>query len=206
MLVRRLARTLAAAAVVALAVVGTPAVALGQTATDCSDPGAVYPPGSCEEPVQVTAVSDSTPARGQQMRATSGTGSFDPGTQVEYGVRSTYIRLGTTTVDATGAADATFTLPTSLADGQHHVVFTGVKNGVPTTVRLPVTVSGGATGASTSRTVVDSRAGLLGALPRTGSQDLVPVGAAGITLIVVGAGVAVVARRRRQELDARTSA
>lgn len=39
-------------------------------------------------------------------------------------------------------------------------------------------------------------------LPLTGSQELVALGAAGGALVAIGAGVVVVARRRREELPA----
>ena len=59
---------------------------------------------------------------------------------------------------------------------------------------------GGAGGGGTG-TDADGGAGGGGSLPRTGSDAVVPMAASGIALVLVGAGVAVVARRRRLELD-----
>ena len=89
----------------------------------------------CYPPPCVAGVSDSTVEPGGQMTATSGSGSFTPGEVVEYGVESTYQRLGETKADASGAAVATFAVPTNLETGGHHVVFTSVLTGKQ--VRVP---------------------------------------------------------------------
>lgn len=188
----RLAKGLAALSLAAVAALGLPGTALaqqgpyegpgrsesapgqGNTATCPADEDRDGNPGNC--------------GRGAEMSASSGIGSLDPGTPFEYGVESTYQKLGTGTVNASGAAVVTFTVPTNLSNGRHHVVFLGEKNGQPVEVRVPFTVRGSAVAAGTR-----------GSLPRTGSDDLVALGIAGGSLVLVGAGVVFAARRRRED-------
>lgn len=201
---RRLASAVATLAVSAAAAVSFAAPALAQQGPGCPNPGGQYPPGQdCPAgafPGQGRGVSDGNPAPGERMSANSGRGSFDPGSRAEYGVESTYIKLGETTVNADGMAVASFELPTSLAVGQHHVVFRGIKDGAPATVRVPFTLTAAAAGGAGGGTA-NPREGVLGALPRTGADAVVPMAATGIALVAVGAGVVLVARKRRQELD-----
>ena len=58
---------------------------------------------------------------------------------------------------------------------------------------------GGAGGGGTGTDAGGAGGG--GSLPRTGSDAVVPMAASGIALVLVGASVVVVARRRRLELD-----
>lgn len=178
------------------------------------NPAGKYPPGQCKSRKN----SNNRPSPGQQMSSSSGSGSFDRGTPVMNGVQSDFIQLGTGIVDETGAADATFKLPLSLEPGPHNVVFKGVKDGRPSSVLIPFTLvgdagaaGGGAAGGGAGRgvgsgTATNARTGVLGALPRTGSQEALPMAASGIALVVVGAGVVVAARRRRTALDASPTA
>lgn len=147
------------------------------------------------------------------MSSSSGSSSFDRGTPVTNGVQSDFIQLGTGVVDETGAANATFKLPLSLEPGPHNVVFRGVKDGQPSSILIPFTLVGdaGAAGVGAGRgvgsgTATNARTGVLGALPRTGSQEALPMAASGIALVVVGAGVVVAARRRRTALDSSPTA
>lgn len=142
-------------------------------------------------PAREGGVSDENAERGQRMSASSGCARFAPGRSVAFGVESEYQQLGTTTADETGEAEATFTVPSNLSNGRHHVVFTGEGvDGETNTVRIPFQVTGtaGAPGQTTNGS----------ALPRTGADQLVPLTVAGLTLVTVGAGIVVLARRRRE--------
>jgi LPXTG-motif cell wall-anchored protein len=167
----RLTAALAASALAGMALLGLAAPASAQTYDDNESAG----------------VSDSTVTPGQPLTATSGDGSFTPGETVEYGVESTYQRLGEVKADSDGAATATFEVPENLSAGRHDVVFTSVASGKQ--VRVPFTVVSSAA-ASPGR----------GQLPRTGSEELVALTVAGLGLVAAGAGMVVVARRRRSEL------
>jgi LPXTG-motif cell wall-anchored protein len=129
--------------------------------------------------------------RGAEMSVSSGNDAFDEGSTGEFGVESTYQRLGSFTANSSGAAVASFTVPSNLSNGRHNVVFKGVKNGQPTTVRVPFTVSGTAGAAAATRS---------SQLPRTGADSIAELTAAGITLVAVGGVVVVAARRRRDSM------
>lgn len=90
----------------------------------------------CYPPPCTSSISDDTPEPGEEMTVSSGPGSFTPGETIEYGVESTYQRLGETKADAAGAAIATFAVPTNLELGGHHVVFTSVLTGNQVRVRF----------------------------------------------------------------------
>ena len=201
----RLTTAAFAVSITGLVIVGTPLSAgaqdSGQGSDRCEAAGA---PGNAPQypPSQGAGVSDSNPQRGEQISATSGCREFAPGQSVAFGVESVFQQLGSVVATIGGEATATFTVPTNLPDGRHSVVFRGASlTGAPNEVRVPFTVSGGpATGAA-----VDSAAGggtvTVGGvqLPRTGSDEVVPLTALGVGLVVAGAGMVVVARRRRRE-------
>lgn len=178
----RLMKGLTALSLAGVAVFGFQAPALAQTFCEQypNDP-------SCSE-----GVSDSTAEPGQPLTATTAPDSFTPGSPVEVGVESTYQRVGSTTAAQNGSANLTFTVPTNLSPGRHHVVFSGVRNGVPNQERIPFTVVGSqATGAAKSA----SR------LPRTGDDTLIPLTLVGLSLIALGTATVVAARRRRDEMS-----
>ncbi|HWG93539.1 MAG TPA: LPXTG cell wall anchor domain-containing protein [Mycobacteriales bacterium] len=199
MTARRTGRALAALSVAAVAAVGlhVPAAVAQQPAPgfNCPNPGGQYPPGQCRR-----TTSDSTPARGQSITVTSGSGTFDPGSQGRFGVQSTYQELGGFTADTTGNAAVTFTVPSTLSDGQHNVVFRGVLNGAPNEVRVPITVSGSVAGAGAGASNGRGNPGTAaGRLPRTGADHVLELTAAGVGLVVVGGAVVVASRRRRED-------
>lgn len=127
-------RALAALVLAAVAVLAPTSAAFGQDAC--------YPP-PCSP-----GISDTTSQPGQAVTVTSGTSSYDPGEPIEYGVQSTYQRLGETTADASGAAVATFDMP-GLPPGGHNVVFTSLQDGRQ--VRVPFSVSVPARGVADAR-------------------------------------------------------
>jgi hypothetical protein len=104
---------------------------------------------------------------------------FLPGSTVELIAYSTPVKLGEAVVLADGSFSVTVTLPTSLTDGVHNLVGTGVDpDGNVRTLVVEVTVSGG--------TAV---------LANTGFSALPVLGAGGLALLA-GGGLLVAARRR----------
>lgn len=204
----RLSSSTAALSLAGLLALGAYAPAHAQDANPGSDtcstvgnaPGESpqYPPAQNDQP----AVSDSTAERGQEISASSGCAQFAPGSSVAFGVESVFQQLGTVIASVGGEATATFTVPTNLADGLHHVVFRGASlTGAATEVRIPFTVSGGATTAAPV-SGSPSQGGTVNVggvnLPRTGSDEVVPLTLLGVGLVAAGAAMVVVARRRRQ--------
>lgn len=189
----------------------------GQGSERCQAAGAPgnngYPPG------QQGRVSDNNAERGQRMSASSGCSEFAPGQRVRYGVQSVFQLLGTTVANAGGQAVATFTVPTNLSNGTHHVVFRGTGlTGAPKEVRIPFVVSGGPTAAAPGTGAGPAQGapgeGAAGGgtvsvggvnLPRTGSDEIIPLTLLGLGLVGAGAGIVVVARRRRHEAPGTTA-
>jgi alpha-tubulin suppressor-like RCC1 family protein len=67
---------------------------------------------------------------------------FDPATIVSITGFSTAVSLGSVTVDPSGVASGTFTLPASLNPGVHRVEFQGTNNGSPRTIDVLVQIGG----------------------------------------------------------------
>jgi hypothetical protein len=112
-------------------------------------------------------------------------GGFTPGEQVEVWLHSDPQWVGTTVAGASGDVAFTFDLPDDLPAGLHHVELIGVTSGrVLSTAEFTVAAAGAAGAVSTT-----------GSLPYTGG-DSVPVGAAGIVLVLVGIVLASGARLR----------
>lgn len=140
----------------------------------------------CYPPPCTSSISDDTVAPGDELTVSSGPGSFTPGETIEYGVESTYQRLGEVRADATGAAVVTFAMPTNLELGRHHVVFTSLLTGKQ--VRVPFTLISAPAAAP---------AGGLGLL----ALVALAVGVALLAAVVTGG---VLLRRQRQQLAALT--
>lgn len=132
---------LAALVLAGLAVLGLHGPASAHPVT-CPDPTGVYPPGNCQQ----DSVTDSTPVPGQTITVATAADSFDPGTSVEYGIQSVYQKLGVTTANEFGAAIVNVTIPRTMKPGRHAILFTGVKDGRPTRVSVPITVVAGPAG------------------------------------------------------------
>jgi hypothetical protein len=104
---------------------------------------------------------------------------FLPGSTVDLIVYSTPVKLGEAVVASDGTFSATVTLPTTLANGVHHLVASGVDvNGNVRNLVVEVTVSGG--------TAV---------LANTGFSTLPYLGTGALALLA-GGGLLVAARRR----------
>lgn len=144
-----------------------------------------YPPGQAGK----AGVSNEQVQRGERQEAHVPDCTFDPGSEGEYGVASTFTRLGAFRATQTGSAAVSFVVPTGLAPETHDVVFRGIKNGRPATVRVGFTV----VDASGDSGISGNSLGL----PRTG-QAFVPMVGTGLALIVVGGAVVAVVRRRRE--------
>lgn len=186
---RRSTSTLAGLALGVTAVAGFTGTAQAQTP-------APYPPTTAapEQEGAGAGASDPTPAPGQQVTVSSGADTFTPGSTVTVTLDGEVV--GTVTASGSGAAVVEITAPDE--PGTYQVVFTGTDDGAAATESVSITVQGAAAGGGT---VTNPRPGVLGALPRTGADAVVPIAASGIALVVAGAGAIVVARRRSSELD-----
>lgn len=188
---RRLAHVLAAAAVVSTATVAL----VGPAAAQQYPPGPPSsPPGnSANTPASETARgvpfrSGSTVSPGQLGFISAPAGTFDADSRGPVEFRSTPVQLGRFHARADGSMIFSFRIPSAATAGQHTIVASGVRDGAAVELAVPVTV---VTAAATAP---------LG-LPRTGADAVVPMAASGVALVLAGAGVVVVARRRRAELD-----
>ena len=153
-------------------------------------------------PPCTSGISDRTAFPGETETVSVPSGTFTPDETVEYGVRSNYQKLGTTTAAANGSASATFAVPMNLEAGQHEVVFTGLTSHKEADVAFTVipASSSAPSGSSSAPSGLTGSSGSSGAssdsLPRTGSTGVIPMTAASIGLVLLGGGVIVVARRR----------
>ena len=183
---RPLGQVLAFAAVSGVTALSLAVPASAQTYPPTSPPGnsGNTPAGTVAQGVPFR---DGTVVRpGQRGTASFPAGSFTPGSEVTGTFGGTAV--GTAIVGKDGSVNFPFTIPDTATFGAGTLVLSGVSNGASTRRTVGLTVAGAAGG------------GALG-LPRTGTDAVVPMAASGIALVVVGAGVVVVARRRRSELD-----
>lgn len=220
---RRFGLGLAALALGVTAATGLSGATLAQAAPCPPGTTVPYPPGSCtvgSEPENADGAPAGTPASpgpgnsvaaaeagsGHNVTVSSGSDTFTPGGEVKVGVQSVYTEIATTTATASGAARGTFTLPASLDDGNHTIVFSGLKDGNAVTVRLPFVLDRPALAAAAAAAAAAGGGGttlpLVDALPRTGSAVAIPIAVSGLVLVLGGAGLVVVARRRRTVMDA----
>jgi LPXTG-motif cell wall-anchored protein len=146
-----------------------------------------YPPGKCKR----KSISDGHADRGEHLKAYSGEGEFDKGKKVKVELHSTTYSVGTVTVDSSGGATVTFTVPKSMATGAHNVVFTGPFFGRTRSVSVPFSVN----------KPVGAAHAAGGGLATTGFE----IGAASLLGVgLVGAGTAAVlsSRKRKTALPA----
>lgn len=176
----------AALSLAGLAVLGTASTASAQT-DEC------YP--NCPR-----TISDSTPRAGQTITVSTGQGSFAAGESVDYAiVRGESVNvLGTAIADANGDVTVTFVVPSDTPPGKASVLFSGESG---TTVVIPFTVVAAGGGGGGGDDDDDDGSGSTsrgGSLPRTGANDVVAITAVGASFLVAGAGLVLVARRRRE--------
>ncbi|MDE3204867.1 MAG: PKD domain-containing protein [Acidobacteriota bacterium] len=104
-----------------------------------TESGATSPFTAC---FPISTASTTTPVVGQPV--TVQTPGFTPGEPVSVTLHSAPVLLETTTADASGAVNATVTIPAGTAPGAHELIFTGLTSG--TTVIIPVTVASAGAG------------------------------------------------------------
>ncbi len=149
-----------------------------------------YPPRANACRVSVTVVRPG-------VRVVLTCGGFRPRSIVLVRLFSDPVRLGEFTADADGTAVASVVIPESTPPGEHTLRATGVDPaGRPLEESVAILVmeagagSGGGGGAGG---VVHSSTGL----SRTGTSSTLPLTAAAVGLVGIGAGAVVVGRRRR---------
>jgi hypothetical protein len=137
----------------------------------------------------VPRITDSTPVPGQRVTVDSGDGAFPQGTVVTVTVSGTNIS-GTETAGADGSVEFTFQSPNQ--PGRYDVVFAAGGQ----TVTVPFTVVAAAAGGPGR----GQGTGGNSALPFTGTDAIVPLTITGVTLVGIGGGIVVAARRRREDM------
>jgi LPXTG-motif cell wall-anchored protein len=126
-------------------------------------------------------------------------GSVDPFSTVTCVVHSDPIVLGTAKANAAGGVNASFPLPSNVPPGNHSVVAQGTKNGkavVLTVANITVKPASSVLGATQNKAAVGST------LKRTGASNTVPLTIGGATLVLVGAGMVFMVRRRNSAATA----
>ncbi len=196
----RLTASLAAATLAGATMLALSAPALAQTYNETTPAGA----------------SDDTVVLGQSFTLTTGEGKCDPQAPVGVDIEgSGFSEARVTTADGNGEASIEFTVPQSAQPGPAAAAFSCTLNGDINTVVVPFTVvqassttpaggtSGGSrTDGSAGASTGGSTGSSAGQLPRTGSDDVVAISLAGTALVALGAGMVVVARRRRETTPA----
>ena len=139
-------------------------------------------------------VSDTTVNRGQAVTVT-GSGYADRA-RVTLIFESTPVQLGTATTDGAGRFSTQVTIPSDATPGAHTIRATGLgADGSTVTRSARVTVLGGTASGGPA-----ARSG--GGLARTGSDNSISLTQAGAVLILAGAGLVAVVRRRRASAHA----
>lgn len=175
---------LAAAAALSAGVLLTAMPASAQTPV-CTESTGAYPVVTCTAgALSVTVVN--VDGDNVTVRISFPDGTFLPFELVVIIVRSEPQNVGTFTANARGGLDATITLPDNLELGTHSISATGKTSGVTAVSTFRVVANGGAGDP-------DGSAG--GGLVNTGSNSTMPLAASGITLVVLGGAMVVVARR-----------
>lgn len=145
-----------------------------------------YPPGKCQ-----LRLSQSVVAAGGSLQA-AGAG-FAPGSTVEVSLSGASLPLASTTADGGGAFSANLVIPASTKPGSHTVTASGGAQVL--SASLEVTPAGSRPRAAAGAGGSNAQAAGQN-LPRTGSSSPLPLALAGGTLLAMGMGAVVVARRR----------
>ncbi len=130
----------------------------------------------------------STVTKGQSVALSAG--GFEPGEPVEFLMRSEPVLLGTAVADASGVVRLTVTIPSAATAGAHHLYAFGLRS--RTGAQAPVQVEASAANSTTNSPLASN--GRSGALALTGAGA---VGTLGVAVMLLGAGVVLVAVRRR---------
>lgn len=200
----RLTASAAAATLAGAAMLALSAPALAQTYNETTPAGA----------------SDDTVVLNQSFTLTTGEGKCDPQAPTGVDIEGNgFSEARVTTADGNGEASIEFTVPQSAEPGPAAAAFSCPLNGDINTVVVPFTVvasasptpaggtsggsrTDGSAGRSADGTAGGSAGGSGGQLPRTGADDVVAISLAGTALVALGAGLVVVARRRRESTPA----
>jgi LPXTG-motif cell wall-anchored protein len=183
---RKLASAVAATSLAGAAVLGMSAPASAQSPYPISPSPAAPGTGT---------PNDSTPAPGQAVVITFPNGSFTGGSQVVVSIPELGINT-TATATPQGGLSFSFTVPAGTRPGRVTATFAGTLNGAPVVRSSSFTV---VAAAATSPGRAQGAAGN-SSLPRTGSDQIVPLTIAGLALVGVGAGIVVSSRRRREDI------
>lgn len=153
-----------------------------------------YPPTAA-----ALTVSDTTVNPGQAVTV-SGSG-YANRARVTIIFESTPVELGTATTDDAGRFSTQVRIPSDATPGAHTIRATGLgPDGRPVIRSAGVTVLGATTsGGPVSRSGPAARSG---GLARTGSDNSISLTQAGAVLILAGAGLVAVVRRRRASAHA----
>jgi hexosaminidase len=119
-------------------------------------------------------------------------GSVDPFSTVTCVIHSDPIVLGTAKANSAGGVNASFPLPANVPPGNHTLTAQGTKNGqavVLTVASFAVKPATSVLGATQNRVAGST-------LKRTGASNTVPLTIGGATLVLVGAGMVFMVRRR----------
>jgi LPXTG cell wall anchor motif len=179
----------------------TVALALGAATAGAQ----VYP-----TPTLFATISDTTPTPGETVTITAG--GYVPGTTVTVTLEPEGTVLGTAVADADGNVTLTVTIPADLSLGDHAVAVTGettagvVTQAIPITVVSPSAADGGTQVPGTAGGFVPGAVGgadvtVTGGLPRTGSDNSMPLARAAALLVAIGGVMVLTARSRRAAVD-----
>lgn len=121
------------------------------------------------------------------------------GSKVDCTMHSDPIFLCSSTADSTGTASCTYTVPSNVPPGTHTITAQGIDPSgnarVITSGSFTVLPATAVLGATQNRTSGS-------ALTRTGLNHTLPLTVGGVALVIVGAGLFTVARRRRSTVPA----
>lgn len=114
---------------------------------------------------------------------------FAAGERVQIALHSTPVTLATVTAGSDGSVSAAVTIPASAAVGAHNVVLTGLSSGLSAASSLTLTAP--------AASVVGVKANTGGSVTASGgSENLTPIGLAGVGLLSIAGGLGLVTRRR----------
>lgn len=176
----------ALAAAVASAALGFASPATAQ-APVCTSNGAYPPVFTCAAGTSLSTTVINVNGVNVQVRVVFPAGTFQPGEPVTFVVRSEPQFVGTFNADAQGGLDTTITLPNDLEVGRHSIVATGQRSGTVARTTFQVVARGGL--GSTDAEAAG------GSLTRTGSDSTLPLAVSGVTLVLLGGAMVLIARR-----------
>lgn len=178
------------ATVVAVGALATLSLVVGSNSASAAQcvPGA-YPVVQCQ-----TAVLGRTVVRAGTNVAVFGTG-YTPGAQVTATFCSSGQVLGSGTANSRGNVTVGVAIPSDTAPGQYAICLTGPNGGQAAATVTVVSASNARASGGLPLTAS-------GGLPQTGSNLLAPLAGTGAGLVLIGAGLLFMVRRRRHSASA----